>query len=270
MNKSAFLDLKRALVSRGRIPQEQVEYFQSHETRLMKTLSYLELWELSKVRLLEIGPFFAFTPFLYRQNGCDVTVLEGTDPVIEPLVPLYREEGIALDRLDLAQVLGKGNSGRLPYDDACFDCVVCFETMEHFNFNPVFFVRELYRLLAPDGNAFITVPNQAKLDMRLRLLRGHPIRTPIADYYTFADYNDGDFLGFHWREYLLEEVVELFSKSGFEIEFSGYLNSFIDRPDASVGRRLKRALGRAAIALIPSAAQNCVVKVRKPNSGRIG
>jgi len=264
MKKTAFLDLKDQLLVRGNIPEYQHEYFLSHQSRLLSTLSFFGLWELANTRLLEIGPFFAFTPFLYRQNGCDVTVLEGTDPVIGPLLPLYHDEGIRCDQFDLAQVLGKGNSGRLPYADASFDSVICFETMEHFNFNPVFFARELYRILAPGGRAYITVPNQAKLDMRLRLLAGRPIRTPIAEYYHFADYHGGEFLGFHWREYLLSEVVELFSRSGFEVEIATYLNSFIDRPDASLGRRFKRTLGRAVIALVPSAAQNCVVRLKKP------
>ena len=229
------------------------------------TLSLLGLWELKNSRVLEIGPFYAFTPFLYRENGNEVTVLEGTDPVIAPLRPLYEEKGIRCDQLNLHKALTQPSdpNRRLPYDDASFDNVICFETMEHFSFNPVVFVRELHRVLAPGGRAYITVPNQAKLRKRVDLFLGRPIHTPIKDYNYFADYNNGEFLGFHWREYLLKEVVELFSGGGFEIERAQHLQSFMDLPGISIRTKIERAIGRAVIKLVPSTAQNCVLVARR-------
>lgn len=265
-HRTAFLKLADELAAHGQIPEHQHDYFRSHESRLIDTLTFFGLWELHDACVLEIGPFFAYTPFLYRRAGNQVSVLEGTDPVIAPLLKLYAEEGIACHRGNLVRMLAPadGSKGGLPYGDAAFDAVVCFETMEHFNFNPVFFVRELHRILRPEGRAFITIPNLAKLNNRLQLLLGHSIRTPISEYYQFADYHSGEFLGFHWREYILKEVVELFSNGGFRVESATHLNSFIDREGMSLGRRIKRALGQAAIALCPDLAQNCVVLLRKP------
>jgi SAM-dependent methyltransferase len=45
----------------------------------------------------------------------------------------------------------------LPFDDASFDNVVCFEVLEHvFNFNEL--VVEIHRILRPGGKLLITVP----------------------------------------------------------------------------------------------------------------
>jgi SAM-dependent methyltransferase len=240
-------------------------YFRSHRTRLTSTLDFFKLWELTEKRILEIGPFFAYTPFLFRQQGNEVVVLEGTDPVIAPLLKPYQEAGIRCDQINLLRIFTREDreKARLPYEDGSFDTFICFETMEHLNFNPVPFVREVHRILAPGGLAFITVPNLAKLDFRIRLMLGRPIRTTIDDYYQFADYNAGEFLGFHWREYLLDEIVELFSRGGFAVETAAHLNSFIDRDDTSLGRHLKRALGKVAIGIWPDMAQNCALVVRK-------
>ena len=240
-------------------------YFEQHRTRLSLTLDSFDLWKITGKRILEIGPFFAYTPFLFRQQGNEVTVLEGTDPVVTPLLELYKAEGIRCDQYNLLRIFATSGQGKakLPYDDGAFDAFICFETMEHLNFNPVPFVREIHRILAPGGRAYITVPNIAKLDFRIRLMLGRTIRTPISEYYQFADYNASEFLGFHWREYLLDEIVELFSRGGFSIERATHLNTFIDREAMSLSRRVKRALGRIAIAIWPGMSQNCVLLARK-------
>src|SRR4051812_48132798 len=69
-------------------------YFEQHRTRLSLTLDFFDLWKLTGKRILEIGPFFGYTPFLFRQQGNEVAVLEGTDPVVAPLLELYKAEGI--------------------------------------------------------------------------------------------------------------------------------------------------------------------------------
>jgi SAM-dependent methyltransferase len=264
MKKNALVEIAESFAARGNVTGIQ-GYFEAHQTRLSTTLDFFDLWSLTGSRVLEIGPFYSYTPFLFRRQGNEVTVIEGNDPVMEPLLKLYSEEGIRCDSINLLRIfsLSEPEKARMPYPDASFDTLVCFETMEHFSFNPVHFVREVHRILAPGGRAYITVPNLAKLHSRLRLLMGETIRTPIDDYYRFADYNAGEFLGFHWREYLLHEIVELFSRSAFEIERSAHIQSFIDREDASFSRRLKRAVGASAIALFPGLAQNCAIIAKK-------
>ena len=57
--------------------------------------------------------------------------------------------------------------------DAADHTILCWETMEHFNFNPVKFVRELHRVLKPGARgASMTVPNNAFWQHIFTLLSG--------------------------------------------------------------------------------------------------
>jgi SAM-dependent methyltransferase len=51
--------------------------------------------------------------------------------------------------------LGDGHA--LPFPDGSFDCVFCFETLEHVE-SPAQLLGELARVCAPDGEVFVSVP----------------------------------------------------------------------------------------------------------------
>lgn len=52
-------------------------------------------------------------------------------------------------------VLGDGQ--QMPFDDASFDCVLCFETLEHVE-NPLSLLDELARVCKPGGRVFLSIP----------------------------------------------------------------------------------------------------------------
>jgi SAM-dependent methyltransferase len=59
--------------------------------------------------------------------------------------------------------------GRLPYDDAEFDSLVCVEGLEHIE-NPANAIREFSRLLKPSGTLIVSVPNIMNIEERLKWL----------------------------------------------------------------------------------------------------
>jgi SAM-dependent methyltransferase len=265
MDQAQYVGMAGELARDAGVESGLHQYFLLHRDRLWRTGSFFGVWGLTGKSVLEIGPFFSYTPFVLKSHGSSVTVLEGDDTAVYPLKPLYAKWGIEVVFTDLLELFrGLASEGhRLPFPDQQFDVISCWETMEHFNFNPVGFVKELHRILKPGGAAFIAVPNLAKLDSRLTLLLGKTTRTPIAEYCKFYEYEGGRFLGFHWREYVLSELVELFAKQNFKIESAGHLNAFQHHDHPGFGRRLKRLLGGLACAIVPSCGSVCCVVARK-------
>jgi SAM-dependent methyltransferase len=224
-------------------------YFRSHVTRLHRTCELFGLFSNNLGKVLEIGPFFGYTPFLLRKQSSAYTVLEGNDPVVRPLEAIYRQHDIALNYVDFFELFGPTRSAphQLPLADAACDTILCWETMEHFNFNPVKFVRELHRVLKPGGRVFITVPNNASLQHIFTLLTGRNEKSVIESYFQAEDYvSDGKkaFYGFHWREYSAPELACLFARAGFKVQAVGSFVAFRDHEHLGVSRRFARFLQR--------------------------
>jgi ubiquinone/menaquinone biosynthesis C-methylase UbiE len=61
------------------------------------------------------------------------------------------------------------NFDSLPYDDASFDIVTCYQTIEHLE-NPFLVMREIARVLKPNGYFIWSVPNPFQLTFRMKYL----------------------------------------------------------------------------------------------------
>jgi SAM-dependent methyltransferase len=243
-------------------------YFLGHRNRLWKTASHFDLWSLRNRKILEIGPFFSYTPFLLKKQGNEVHVMEGEDPAVYPLKPLYQEQGISFSTCDLFESFGSSQKEKhtLPFGENQFDLISCWENMEHFNFNPVGFIRDLHRVLKPGGEAFITVPNMAKLENRIKLFAGKSIGTPVESYNQFYNYANGRFLGFHWREYVMSELTYLFGTQNFSIVSAKHLLTFHNHQSLSASVKIRRMLFKPVFSLVPSTGNLCAIIARKPLS----
>ena len=231
-------------------------YFLTHSPRLHHACERFGLFSNRLGNVLEIGPFYGYTPFLLQSFSSSYTVLEGDDPAVHPLAALYRERKIALQFVDLFDLFGPTHSAtrKFPLSDSRFDTILCWETMEHLNFNPVPFVRELHRVLKPGGRVCITVPNKASFQNVAGLLAGRGEKALIESYYTFENSESGGkkaFYGFHWREYSAMELSSLFSRAGFHVQSCGTFNAFQNRAQLGVPRRMLRTLMKLAGSIYP-------------------
>jgi SAM-dependent methyltransferase len=220
-------------------------YFVAHGDRLYQSCVLFDLLDRKLGAALEVGPFYGYTPFLLRPNADSYTVLEGDDPAAYPLKPLYEKRRITLQFVDFFESFGPSLTAThsLPLRDASFDTVLCWETMEHFNFNPVKFVRELHRVLKPGGQVCITVPNSASFQSILGLVSGRAERGHIDNYFKFEDYiSNGKkaYYGFHWREYSRFELGRLFAQAGFKVRRCDTFVAFQAHASTSIPRRLVR------------------------------
>jgi len=231
-------------------------YFRSHVDRLYNLCQRFGLFSSKLGDVLEVGPFYSYTPFILRAASSSYTVLEGDDPVVYPLGPLYKEYSINLAYTDFFELFGPTKTAlhTLALPDNHFDTILCWETMEHFNFNPVKFVRELHRILKPGGKACITVPNNASIYNLINLLLGKREKVIIDSYYKFEDYECNGkkaFFGFHWREYGLRELAHLFQQAGFKIQSSVSFNEFSSPERMNLPRRFTRTLYQAGTMFLP-------------------
>jgi SAM-dependent methyltransferase len=243
-------------------------YFVQHCPRLYQSCRLFHLLQKDLGDVLEIGPFYGYTPFLLRRNAASYTVLEGDDPAAFPLKPLYQKRGIAVHYTDLFELFGPSHSAThvLTFDDASFDTILCWETLEHFGFNPVKLVRELHRVLKPGGKVSITVPNRASVQNILALICGRLERVGIDGYYTYEDYTSNGkkaFYGFHWREYSRGELAHLFTRAGFTVVKCSTFVAHQVHAETSVVRQMARWANCRLAGMLPRYGTNVYLEAAK-------
>jgi len=231
-------------------------YFVQHCERLYQTCRSFGLLDNRLCDVLEVGPFYGYTPFVLQPNSSSYTVMEGDDPASHPLKPLYEQRKISLRFVDLFEMFGPTHTAphAFPFPNASFDTFICWGTMEHFNFNPVKFVREVNRVLRPGGKAYIQVPNKASFQNIVSLFTGRFELHAVDQFFVVEDYESNGkkaFYGFHWREYTAPELSRLFSTAGFEIERCDTSTSFQNQGAVSLGRKLLRRVNVLAARLMP-------------------
>jgi len=269
MTQNEFNAKADALATQIGVRDSHHGYFTIHRTRLYEMCKQFDLFERELGDVLEIGPFYSYIPVLLRGRARSYHVLEGTDdPALDPLRGLYAKHDIELQILNLVDIFGLAVNvtGRLPHATNSFDTILCWETMEHFNFNPVPFVRELWRITRPGGKVYLSVPNRASGETLFSLLTGRNQRSGIDTYFKIADSEasrKGPYLGFHWREYTLLEFTHLFRQAQFHISDSGWVMHFQDHGPVGLTRKLARALLRCFMLLRPSLGKGCYLVAEK-------
>lgn len=107
---------------------------------------------------------------------------------------------------------------KLPLDSDSYDTVIFFELFEHLRINPIFVMREVLRVLKPNGFLLLSSPNLRSLrGAQNFLLRNHAFSC-CGDIY--AEYDKLEKLGHmgHVREYTSAEIIKFLSDIGFEVK----------------------------------------------------
>lgn len=256
LTEQEFAEQGLALSREANVLNDLHNYFVTHRPRLYQTCRRFDLFERALGSVLEIGPFYGYTPFILRPRATSYHVLEGDDPVAYPLKPLYEKRHIKAEFIDLFETFGPTHTAphALSFADNSFDTLLCWETMEHFNFNPVKFVRELKRVLRPGGRACITVQNKVSFQSLLSFTLGRRENHLVDSYFEFEDYvshGKKAFYGFHWREYSDSEFRRLFDRAGFEVRRCSTLVAFQDSARTSLLRRVARGANALACRFLP-------------------
>lgn len=120
------------------------------------------------------------------------------------------EKAVARARLKGVQAITHDLSKRLPYDDNYFDCVIILEVLEHL-FDPMFALKEMWRVMKPGGILITSVPNAGYLRERLKVLFRGEVNAGTTDY-------SNPWKSAHIRFFNLSSFVHMIDCCGFHIE----------------------------------------------------
>jgi len=174
-------------------------YFNFHRGRYDFILQKLSENYVAGKKFLDIGSFQGYMMLGAKQISYDVAGVDLAKYVtaLNPLSVKYGFDNRAGDLRDA-----------LPFDDDSFDLILFSEVLEHFDFHPLAFFKELRRILKPGGKIIITTPNLCRLNNILSLLAGKSINWDIKE-----DYHEN----VHRREFTQVEIAWLLRESGLQM-----------------------------------------------------
>jgi SAM-dependent methyltransferase len=183
-------------------------YRRQHRSRLVADLHMVERYVEEGARILEYGAIPLLMTGVLAERGYDVSAVD--------LVP--QRFATATSELDLDVRECDIETEAVPFADETFDAVLFNELFEHLRINPLFTLREAFRVLKAGGVLLLSTPNLRSFrGIRNLVLRnqGHAVSAGV-----YEQYEKLDTLGHmgHVREYTTREVVDVLTRLEFRID----------------------------------------------------
>ena len=184
------------------------EYLKVHEVRYKETLDIIKKISKNSMRILDVGTSspYIFGKILYQEfNIKKYLVIEEALDHFGPVVTSVLSNGIG----EFDKICLNVETDIIPIEKQTMDLVLCMEILEHFAIDPLYVLKEMYRILKDDGYILITTPNIASRYALDRISRGE---SP----YSFGLYTPWNGVyGRHNREFTPAEVSRLAYSAGF-------------------------------------------------------
>ena len=149
----------------------------------------------SNKKVLDAGCNKGYLCKEFRNNGCSAVGIEA-DAESAEFARQFCDKVITADLEQLKE---------LPYPDNYFDAMVFADILEHLK-DPSLTLRWLKKYLKPEGLIIVSLPNIARLDIRLKLLLGK------------FDYEDAGIMDkTHLRFFTLSSAKKLIQSCGYKV-----------------------------------------------------
>ena len=152
-------------------------------------------------RILEIGSAPCHLTYILTRKDLDIT---GIDIAPERQASFISDNHLNVIKCDI-------ESEPMPFDDGTFHYIIFNEIFEHLRINPIRTLREINRVLHPDGKMALSTPNLYSIRNVIHFFLGKGIDDP---YEQFEKLETIHHMG-HVREYSVRQVREFLVKTGF-------------------------------------------------------
>lgn len=154
---------------------------------------YFTTMLLDKYTSLELSLANYFGPLPSGEHKQDVTYVDPASVNVSARQFTYQHFNVENDSF--------------PYLDNSFDVVIFAEIIEHLLNDPCKVLREIKRVLKPNGTLILTTPNVSRLENVARMISGTNIYDPYSGYGPYGRHN---------REYNRHELDQLLRFEGYE------------------------------------------------------
>jgi SAM-dependent methyltransferase len=200
--------------ARGIVPDDEVliprfeRYLRHHRRRIAFDLDLVGQYAPPGAKIVEFGatPLFMTVPL--ASLSLDVVGIDLDPSRFSKAIERHK---LCVFQCDIEQE-------RVPLPDNTFDLALFNELFEHLRFNPLFTMREIHRLLKPNGILLLSTPNLASLKGYINFLfngKGFSLCGDIYEEHIKCE-RDG-YVG-HIREYTPREITDFLTIMGFQVD----------------------------------------------------
>jgi|GEM_PF-522479 len=185
-----------------------LKYTLHHRERIAFDIDLLRKHVTQKDKIIDIGALPLFLSAALKKIGYSVYGLD-----IEPA----RLQSM-IDTFELKIIKCNAETQNIPFENDFFDAVIFHEMFEHLRINPIFTMKEIWRVLKPEGKLFLSTPNLKSINGIMDFLHQDIAYSIASDMYTeYKKLLDLGHMG-HIREYTAKEICIFLEKIGFNIE----------------------------------------------------
>ncbi len=191
-------------------------YLSAHARRLAFDVDLVQHYAHAGETLLDVGSVPPLLTGALKRLSYDV---QGVD-----IAPERFESSFA--RLNVSVAKCNIETEKLPFPDRSFGLVIFNELFEHLRINPIFTMREIFRVARSGGVLLLSTPNVKSLNGIVNFLVRSKAFSCCGS--VFDEYEKLSSLGHmgHVREYTPREVCEFLSRIGFHVQKRIYRGSY--------------------------------------------